>query len=449
MLRDGPPCEVTSAGLLGGMRMSNDLGDTPPPDRPPVLVGLGLPVAVFLGVALFVRVLTDDRSSPNSRHSGSLNLSGVIAVMFILLAVVLALRERRGVVPAVLVALWLGIWTAVAIGSRGASTETLREGVREASVVALGLIVYSARGAITVPLAARLVQIAGVVPAVIALYQLAAGTGMDVAGHIRPNGTFAHPNSAAMFFAVAAIASLWRYVDVGHHRLDAALTGLFCVALIATYSIDGLVTLVAMLIMLGVFHSGAVRSRRVPFAIAAALVLVFFATPLGSARIASESNTSLASAERGEANSTLAWRLNKWKTLLPDWEASPVYGQGLGSTVTEAPIAGNEYAGDPPHNEYLRYLVETGVIGLATLAFGLALLIRSLLRRRRIIGSAAEGTLNAPLLGLVVLAGCMVNALADNTVLYSTASYAAALIIGAVLCLPVADAVSRPPAQEA
>ena len=99
------------------------------------------------------------------------------------------------------------------IGTSGASTETLREGVREASVVALGLIVYSARGAITVPIATRLVQIAGAVPAVVAVYQLAAGTGMDVASHIRPNGTFAHPNSAAMFFAVAAIASLWRYLD--------------------------------------------------------------------------------------------------------------------------------------------------------------------------------------------------------------------------------------------
>ncbi len=345
-------------------------------------------------------------------------------------------------------ALWLGVWTAVAIGTSGASAETLREGVREASVVALALVVYSARGAITVSLSTRLVQLAGAVPAMVALHQLAAGTGMDVAGHIRPNGTFAHPNSAAMFFAVAAIASLWRYLDVGRHGSDAMLTGLFCLALIATYSIDGLVTLVAMLVMLGAFRSGAPRSNRVPFAIAAALVLVFFATPLGSARIASESNTSLASAERGEANSTLAWRLNKWKTLLLDWEASPVYGQGLGTTVTEAPIPGNEYAGDPPHNEYLRYLVETGFVGLAILVFGLVLLFRSL-QRRRVIGSTTGGTFNAPLLGIVVLAGCMVNALADNTVLYSTASYAAALIIGAVLCLPAVDSVSIPAAQEA
>ena len=418
--------------------MSNDFGHTHSPGRRSGAVA-GLSLAAFIGTALVVRVLTDDRSAPNSRQTGSLNLSGVIAVLFILLAILLVLRNRRGVLPAVLAAVWLGVWTAVAIGTRGASTETLREGVREASVVALGLIVYSARGALSVPLAARLVQIAGAVPAVVALFQLANGTGMDVAGHIRSNGTFAHPNSAAMFFAVAGIVSLWRYLDCGRRLPDAVLTALFVAALIATYSIDGLVTLVAMLLMLGALRPGRLGIDRVPFVIAGLLVLVFFATPLGSARIASESATNLASAERGEANSTLAWRLNKWKTLLPGWEHSPVYGQGLGTTVTEEPIFGNEYAGDPPHNEYLRYLVETGVIGLAVLIGPLALLIRGLVRRRRVSGTVEAGTLNAPLVALVVLAGCMINALADNTVLYSTASYAAALIIGAALCLPPED----------
>ena len=81
--------------------------------------------------------------------------------------------------------------------------------------------------------------------------------------------------------------------------------------------------------------------------------------------------------------------------------------------------------------------METGVIGLAVLIGALALLIRGLVRRRRVSGTVEAGTLNAPLVALVVLAGCMINALADNTVLYSTASYAAALIIGAALCLPL------------
>ena len=107
------------------------------------------------------------------------------------------------------------------MSTRGASTETLREGVREVSVVALAIIVYNARGAVTVPIATRLVQLVGFAPALIALYQLATHTGMDIGGELRSNGTFAHPDSAAMFFAIAAAASLWLYFDNGRHRSDA------------------------------------------------------------------------------------------------------------------------------------------------------------------------------------------------------------------------------------
>src|SRR5665213_1622446 len=111
--------------------------------------GIDLFVVPFLGAMLFVRVLNDDRSAPNSRHSGSLNLSGVIAVVLILLAAWLLMRRRRGLLPTALVVLWLGIWTALALHTSGASTETLREGVRELSVVALAVIVYNTRKVFT------------------------------------------------------------------------------------------------------------------------------------------------------------------------------------------------------------------------------------------------------------------------------------------------------------
>ncbi len=99
--------------------------------------GVDLLLVPFLAVMLFVRVLTDDLSAPDSRHTGSLNLSGAIAVLFILVAAGLLLRRRHGVLPTVLVVLWLCVWTAIAVNTSGASGETLREGVREVSVVAL------------------------------------------------------------------------------------------------------------------------------------------------------------------------------------------------------------------------------------------------------------------------------------------------------------------------
>ncbi|MHB8241795.1 MAG: O-antigen ligase family protein [Solirubrobacteraceae bacterium] len=392
----------------------------------------------FLGATLLVRVLTDDGSSSDSRHSGSLNLSGVIAVAFVLVAAGLLLHRRRGVTPTILAALWLGVWTVVALSIHGASTETMREGVREASVVALAAIVYNAREIVTAPVAARLVQIAGVAPALLALYQLVTNTGTVVAGHVRSNGTFAHPNSAAVFFAIAAVASLWLYLDGGQRRFDAFLAVLFAAAQITTVSIDGLLGLIAMLMTFGALHGGSRRVRLVPFLAAGLVALVFFGTPLGSERIAKESSTSLS----GEPNTSLAWRFRKWKLLLPEWERSPVLGRGLGATTTiEAPtepeltIAAfrRAYLRDAlPHNEYLRYLVETGVVGLVLLLGALAILLGKLFRRRRVELLDASAA-NAPTLAIAVIAGCLVNSLADNTFLNSPTCYAAVLVVIAVL----------------
>jgi O-antigen ligase len=399
---------------------------------------------VFLGATLLVRVLTDDLSSPTSRQSGSLDLSGVIAVLFVLLALGLLFHRRHGVLPTILAVLWLCVWTAIAVSTHGASTETLREGVREVSVVALGVVVYNSRGAVTVPIATRLVQLIGFAPALIALYQLAAHTGMDIGDQIRANGTFAHPDSAAMFFAIASIASLWQYLDNGRRPLDALLMALFAAALIATLGIDGLVALVAMLIVYGALRPGSFRVKLGPYVIAGVVLVSFFATPLGAQRIAKESSTSLAAAERGEANTSLEWRLHKWKILLPEWEASPLFGQGLGTTTTVKAIPGNRFSGKPPHNEYVRYLVETGIIGLTILLAALALLIRSLARKRRTPGTLEAGTLNAATLALAIVAGCLVNSLADNTLLNSPTCYAAALIVAAAMALPGTEARRAP-----
>jgi uncharacterized protein (TIGR03382 family) len=392
------------------------------------------PLVVFLAASLFVRVLTDDRSAPDSRHTGSLNLSSVIALMFILLALGLLLRRRRGMLPTALIGLWVCVYVAIAVNTSGASAETLREGVRELSVVALGVIVYNARGVVTVPVAARMVQLVGSVPAVLAVYQLATGTGMNIEGDIRAHGTLAHPDSAAMFFAIAATASLWLYLDNGRHRLDALLTTLFAAALIATFSIDGVITVTAMLTVLGVSRPGSAIVKLGPFAIAGVIVLVFFATPLGAKRIAGETATSLSAAGEGKRTSTLDTRLYRWKTLLPDWERSPVVGQGLGVTTTAENTTANPFNSLLPHNEYIRYLVETGVLGVAILLGALALLVRALLRKRRTPDRSA--TRNAAALALAVIAGCLVNSLADNTLLSSPTDYSAALIVLAALALP-------------
>ncbi len=397
-----------------------------------------IPLKPFLALTLLVRVLTDDLGSANSRHSSSLNLSGGIAILFILMAVGLLIRRRQGATPAALATLWLIVWTAIAVRSSGLSGETIREGVREASVVALAVIVVNARGVVTVSLATRLVQAVGAIPALLALYQFATHTGLNIAGQIRANGTFVHPNSAAMFFAIATVASIWQYIDNGRRRLDAILIVTFSAATIATFSIDGLATLLAMTMAYGTLRPGAFRIKLGSYVIAGLVVISFLATPLGSERIENESTTNFsASQARHSANTSLAWRFYKWETLIPLWEHAPYFGNGLGTTTTSEGNSENGIEGKVPHNEYVRYLVETGVVGLMTLLAALTLLIRRLARIRRIPGALAEGTFNVGTLGLTVVIGCLVNSLADNTLLGSTTGYAATLIVFATLTSPI------------
>jgi glycosyltransferase involved in cell wall biosynthesis len=412
--------------------------------QPRDLVSANAALIILLGGSLVVRVLIDDRSAPDSRHTGTLNLSGLIALVYVLSAALLVLHRRRAVRPAAVALLWLCVWIAIAMNNHGASTETLREGVREISVVAVAVIVYNLRSTITVAKAARIVQFAGCVPAFLALYQFATHTGLDIAGDIRSNGTFAHPNSAAMFFAIAATASMWLYIERGRRWIDLTLTTFFAAALIATFSIDGLATLVAMLFTLGAMHPGSLRGRLEPCVLAAITAVVFIAIPLGSQRVAGETKTNLSAAERGETTSSLDTRLYRWKTLLPEWEQSPVFGQGLGTTTTAENTVTNKLNSLLPHNEYIRYLVETGVAGMLLLLLGLAAVVRALARRRK---DSDPRVADASPLAIAVVVGCLFNSLADNTLLNSPTCYAAAMIVASVLALSRWD-VRAAPARE-
>jgi O-antigen ligase len=225
----------------------------------------------------------------------------------------------------------------------------------------------------------------------------------------------------------------WSYLDGGRHLLDAVSLVVFATALIATFSIDGAVTLSVTLVAFGLLRRGPRRDRLLALIVAVAVIAALFATPLGAHRLSRESSTSLATEQRGEPNTSLAWRLHKWKLLRAEWERSPAFGRGLGSTVTAEGIPGNRYAGEPPHNEYIRYLVETGVVGSALLLGGLTVLILRLARIRRSAANTNRDSFNEGALALAAVIGCLVNSLAGNTLLNSPTCYAAALIVFAVL----------------
>ncbi len=394
-----------------------------------VVIAENVPLVPFVGVLLFTRALTDDTATVGARHSGTFDLSGVVAGLFILVATGLIARRRRGLRTAIALFLWLSLWTAVAVHTDGTSAVTLREGVREASIAALGLIAFNARGVLTTSVLTRLIQAAGILSAVVALYQLATHTGANVGGEIRSNGTFAHPNDAAVFFSIATLASLWRYAEVGRTWLDAIASLLFAAATVATFSLGGIACLIVMVATLGIIRSRSLRIQLASCAVAVVLGVAFVATPLGAERISNESTTELAAnGNRGAATTSLEWRLDKWRHLVHVWEARPILGRGLGTVIREEAPLEHPDNSPLPHNEYLRYLVETGAVGLTIILFALAVVLARL-------GKAIRATRTRPeaALALAVLIGLLVNAIASNTLLYTPAAYAAALLVASAL----------------
>ena len=118
---------------------------------------------------------------------------------------------------------------------------------------------------------------------------------------------------------------------------------------------------------------------------------------------------------------SLEWRIHAWSSVLGAWRENPVLGNGVGSTQSPTILGGHI-----PHNEYVRLLAETGVVGLVVVV-GLGLWVALRLRARMRLAQHPA----AAAFGLAVVTGFAVNALAANTMLYSSSFYLALFAVGA------------------
>lgn len=392
-----------------------------------VAVAVDVPIVPFLALVMLARVLTDGQSEEATRASASLGTSVLIAGLVGLVATGMLIRRTRGWTPFVAIGIGVAFWTGLAALHSGTEAVTLREGAREISILAMAVIAYNARSELSMPVVARIIQLAGIFSALLAIEQLATGSGMLIGGALRANGTFVHPNGAVVYFALAAVCSLWRYLDCGRSRLDLAFLVVFAAAGLATFSLDGFASLCLMLMAFGWFYTDSRQARKRALVLVAVLTAAFLVSPVGQERVSETLSNGVSAAEtRGEGSDSLAWRLAKWESLIPEWERSPVIGIGLGGTITPKPTATNTTVGNLPHNEWLRYLVETGVVGVALILGGLIFLLR---RFNRVRTTATGSRRAVAVLAMAVIIGLMVNGMASNTMLYTPSAFAAALIV--------------------
>ncbi len=277
-----------------------------------------------------------------------------------------------------------GIWVALLpTGALGGTSfmayEAMREWVRFLSLGLVYVLTMQLRDRISPDRLASLILLSLVIPLLLAALQISrvdlpsflqsdvgwkdfTGTGDRI------NSTLGHYNSFATFCLLFFALSLWRMQMSQRPLVWAPLVGGLLYCLIATKSLTGLV----MLIVFGaLYFLPRLKGKGLFGALALTVTLaILLSTELGQERLGELNKTPLLNpdlsvsramvlqaADMKEFRNSFNWRLLQWRDLLLDWQRFPLLGYGLGSTK-ELSIFNTT-----SHNDYVRFLVEEGLVG--------------------------------------------------------------------------------------
>lgn len=385
-------------------------------------------------ILLAVRIIADSSWVVTTLGLEQFDLGSAVALAAIGIGIgrVCAPSHKRNIARGyMLVCSSVFIWAAVGAAQHGPHETLIREAVRSLALGSIACSVLSMKPAERAKLWRFCTML--LVPVAILAGVEALATGG------RASATFVHPNAAGFGFAVCSVAALGlRRADPSRrgHRLKAVfyLLGAGC---LATGSMGGVVALAAGVATQVYFRSGSVLRANLgqllrSVAVAIIGLVIFLVSPLGSDRVSELGSTrSFESVAGGTTTNSLDWRFYNWGLLLDSWRQHPLLGQGLGATIELVQPGRNL-----PHNEYLRLLVECGLVGFLGSALGVAALVRLLRRNQRAARVPFEHARATTAMAVLVV--ILINAIAANTLLYTSAAMIAIALLGA--CAPSAAA---------
>jgi len=244
-------------------------------------------------------------------------------------------------------------------------------------------------------------------PMAFGYYQILTSQGIIVAGVHRIYGTLAHPNAFSLYIVLFMAIAGWK-LKFARRRLPWFVAQLVLLtALLHTFSLGGLVMITVLFVLL-ILKEFEFKVRLAVFFLLLLLLIGFGNTDTGQKRLAELKHMPSLSEvlkDRVTTNS-FTWRILNWRLLLERWSERPVLGYGLNTAELVSPWQAS------PHNDYLRFLLELGVIGFLFFLWFLARIGASLKRRLAVRIDARQDYL-AFLMGAVFVAW-MVGSTVDN-----------------------------------
>jgi O-antigen ligase len=222
--------------------------------------------------------------------------------------------------------------------------------------------------ALVLPLVVGLMQIfiPPVLPPILSAHSYDVGSLASEGSRIR--GTIGHPNGFVTLLLLFIGLTWWKFKQSRQNLLWLLLLGLLAFFYVSTKALFGLMMIATFIVVL-------VAPKLSPVNLIGGILFVvlvlglFASSEFGRERLSSLAETPLLNPDidlsraillSNSDNNSFNWRIAQWSSLLNAWRYHPFLGYGLGLS---GHVATNKLL---PHNDYVRALVEGGIVGFST-----------------------------------------------------------------------------------
>lgn len=399
-----------------------------------VILAFRAPLAL-LAALIIVRMSLDYSSQYMSitLFDITLSLSQLLGVGIALLGAVIILlhREKLWSYPLKAPFLIMALWGITTVAYSIAPRTTLQELLRFFDLYALGFLAYvSIRNADAFRILLRAILISGILPIAFGLYQYAMGIGLTDENVSIPRifGTFSHPNVYSLYLFALVVFSALHLIAYAKDRREKTLTLLFLMLstgmLVLTFARVAWVALAAFVFLLALMRY---RFLLLPLMFVPAVLLSF--SPAFQSRVEESLHPN--------PDSSIVWRQNLWHdvTGYAHQKDLTLFGSGLDTfpRLSES-LRGTALGPNEPHNDFVKFFVEGGWVGLAV--FILYLLSLLVIMVRRYLAARPESVLRLSY-GILILffLTLELSALTDNVFKNTPVQWLFFTSLGALLAL--------------
>lgn len=315
--------------------------------------------------------------SINNNHFNFASILGLFTILFaIYLATLVKVNKIKTTPLAIQISAFLSITLISCIFSISLKASVI-EWIRLVNIFSLFVIGFLLTE--TAKDLSRLLILAissAILPGIFAFYQFTSKTGLSIpleGIYNRIFGTFAHPNLFAYYLIIPLVFSLFKYLSGDKKRvanLFSLILFLFFLALLAlTYTRGAWIVFVFTLVIIGIMKYNY-------------LLPILFGTLLLSYLTIMPFQTRINDLINVDEHSSINWRVKLWVDSVDIVKEKPILGHGTGvADIIIEERRGKEYGSPDPHNDYLKILIENGLLGLLAYCVLLASVLAKLYKK--------------------------------------------------------------------